>query len=557
MVRNTWILLPFLILGTPVFAKDGGGFNGPDDSTVIIPEAPDWGIPFREVDQATLRCFVPQFEKLAFAITGVTPTALPRSVCSVVSQRQRSPDVPHGLNGLVNWKCILPATATTPEIQIESEFSKLRLGVPDHLKPGGIISSRLQTADEFPEIHFSSQVLHRRLGQEDEVVELARSLEFGTGLDFESEGQAIGFVKLHDYDDVWKRLPEGFALWINGRDFVDCVQSEIQKTPATPVDHGREFPAPQCPELEPWYQERAQGLLNASTVAARSRAKIREWEVRRDLVRGLYAQYEKGQLDMNRFEACLASDPLKSDFLQTLYSEFYEATLARLRAAKSPGIRRFVDLTDRKYRLNHKRPLFRLTGHFDQESSGSLFAGVHRASGSIYMDLAKIPRDQWYIIFIHEMAHKLDQDLAEAVTEYALSLGLMTELEDWARKSTLADLPAEVREDLETWLISGLNRGLWAEFRAWYVTFRLYQEGVTEGLWQPIARFDEVLASKPSESSFAKHLYAFLESRAQMPAAGPYSSPLMREAIESLLTSTRTSEAHAPSLGSLGNLWSE
>jgi hypothetical protein len=279
-----------------------------------------------------------------------------------------------------------------------------------------------------------------------------------------------------------------------------------------------------------------------------------EWQARKEASAQLFRQYMRSDFDFDRIEGCLVGHPHEEDFFQTLFAEFYDQSLARLRESRAPGIQKLMTLIDRQHRLNHQRPLFRLTGHFSQGNPSDRFAGVHRGTGSIYMDLARIPRNEWYVIFIHEMVHHLDGLLIEASRDFALSDGLRFEMEGWVRQGRLSLLPTDIRADLDAWLIDGLHRGLWAEYRAWYITYRLYGQMVEEGLIQRIPRMDAVLDLKPVEERFESFLMRYLEERSLMPTEGVFSSPVITQAISEILERQKVSGSDLP-LGPLQKLF--
>jgi hypothetical protein len=548
-----WVLVfPWIPLSVYPKGGDGGGFNGPDESTWIIPESVDYGVSLAELDGVARGCLAKTYQQVRYTLHGELDSAL-APVCRTSPQAERNSGRSGEFPGYLDVSCASSDMQSFPVTAVATQSNRVRVRHARGSETSNIWM--LEARSGFPFIRYRSlETVSRRTHSGTQAFEQVQGLTFEVDPNFDEQGQAIEISR-----QFAPPIDPETPIRINGRSYSDCVQAEIQKTPFDAPTSVVPLPLELCPELDPWVRELQALPPFATTPGWRSDRLQREWHSRRVVIHRLYEQYEQGAFDLERIEACLTSPDLessKTDFFETLYFEFYERTLARLRHARSSGLRRFVDLTDRTYRDNRRRPLFRLTGHFDQNSPGSPFAGVHRASGSIYMDLSQIPRDEWYVIFIHEMAHKLDAQLAQATRDYSLNLGLLSEFELWAQRPSLSDLPPEVREDLDLWLISGLHRGLWAEYRAWYITFILYQEGVQEGLWKAIPRFETVLAGRPPAVNFALYLYDHLVERAKMPNTGVYSSPIVREAIQQLLGQFRASD-RTPELGSLGRILGE
>jgi len=376
-----------------------------------------------------------------------------------------------------------------------------------------------------------------------------QGLGFALDQEFESSGHDMR-ATYYGGDPV--RSEYDFSM--NAHDFVACVQAKVQKKELVASAPLVSRPATDCPELEAWLRLFETPSATWVSTAARSEFQRMEWQARKEASGQLFRQYMRSDFDFDRIEGCLMDHPHQNDFFQTLFAEFYDQSLAKLRESRSPGIQKLMNQIDRQYRLNHQRPLFRLTGHFSQGNPSDRFAGVHRGTGSIYMDLARIPRSEWYVIFIHEIVHHLDGLLIEASREFAITDGLRFELEGWAQQGRLSQLPMDVRADLDAWLTDGLNRGLWAEYRAWYITYRLYAQMVEEGLIQRIPRMDAVLALKPVEERLESFLLRYLEERSLMSTEGVFSSPMITQAISEILERQKASGSDLP-LGDLQKLF--
>jgi len=188
--------------------------------------------------------------------------------------------------------------------------------------------------------------------------------------------------------------------------------------------------------------------------------------------------------------------------------------------------------------------LYQVTGFFSDPSPDEKKAGFHRGNRSIYMDFERIPPNEWLMIFTHEMAHVLDENLKAASEIYADDKTVKV-LADWAHKVTSSqDLPPEVREKLTRWIKAGLDRGLVAEYRAWHLTFVIYREGLNVQAWRPIAWLDEILAQQRDGESHEQFVYRYLHERFEDPT---HEDPLFQlPLIKSELFETRSAYLKRP-----------
>ncbi|MGK5081784.1 hypothetical protein WDW37_00640 [Bdellovibrionota bacterium FG-1] len=101
-------------------------------------------------------------------------------------------------------------------------------------------------------------------------------------------------------------------------------------------------------------------------------------------------------------------------------------------------------------------------------------------------------------------------------------------------------LNANDAQFLDQWLSAGLDRGLWAEYRAWAATLAIYQDGLKEGLWQQIHWLDDILAECPAGTHFSQCLYGYLDRRSPNPTEGALTAPLLATALQNLRQKQRT-----------------
>lgn len=305
------------------------------------------------------------------------------------------------------------------------------------------------------------------------------------------------------------------------------------------------------PELAEWLGAK-QDLARAGAppLAEIQRLNDQEWKARKEAASRIYLEYFGGSLRFEPIEACLERQSDRGNFMATLQAQFYSASIARLRSASGRSIRAFIGLVDQGSRAG-AIPLFRLTGQeFGRMDPAPWSAGFHRGTGSIYADFNRIPHEQWLLIFVHELLHSLDDTLAQAVQAYGdpATIGRVSRLALQAR--SVNDLGPESREELEAWIRAGLDRGLWAEYRAWVASFAIYREGKADGLWPPIDWAETVLRGRPGGERLERYLYDYLDKRSPDPRDGIFATPLVRDALQRVRREYRT----GPALPPLGNL---
>jgi hypothetical protein len=165
-------------------------------------------------------------------------------------------------------------------------------------------------------------------------------------------------------------------------------------------------------------------------------------------------------------------------------------------------------------------------------------AGVQRATRSFYLNIEKIPANEWLVVFIHEMLHGLDEDLYEA---------LKIQSQEWRWNLYDSKLDSDLAQFL-TWIRATLDLGLWGEYRAWYYTLLIYDEGLSEGLWSSIPWIDSAFG----KGRDALSVYQSLDVGFVDPEDGFFSNEPVRKMLKQVRTEARRSP---PPLGYLSRLF--
>lgn len=262
--------------------------------------------------------------------------------------------------------------------------------------------------------------------------------------------------------------------------------------------------------------------LTGSTIRERSEAQAR-------------AYTEADQLALQIYESYLAGDAvdLKKNCSNSIYRDLLESSLHK--TFKSETLKKLLVSGGNKAEFakkiqNKTISPFRLTGHFREDSPTEKAGGFHRGHGSIFMNFTKIPPSEWEIYFIHEFAHSLDSELLKSITpftnvELIQSFYTATKNNSWSQ---------EQKRQLTSWLLHGLNRGFLAEYRAWTVTFALYQEGLQDGTFNKIQWMEDILSHQGPQESLRSFILRYLSPRFSDPQKGPFSSPQVQAELKKL-----------------------
>jgi hypothetical protein len=304
--------------------------------------------------------------------------------------------------------------------------------------------------------------------------------------------------------------------------------------------------AADCALLEPWYTQGHPISVPATNVERVALSHL-EYELRVRAADSLDATYRAGALDRAALETCLAPLPDRQNFLETFYFSLFKNSLRRLEASPSPSLRAMMALFHAKYGAG--MPIFRVTGSFAEAPDTPLDAGFHRATGSIYMDFARIHPDDWMVIFVHETLHALDDQIWAGMKLYSRAELPKRFVKLSSTYSRLADLTPNDQRDLRAWLVAGMDRGLLAEYRAWTATFAIYREGLAEELWSRREWLEQVLGDRADGETLARFAFRYLDARSLDPSDGIFSNPLIRSALETVRAELRAAAVPPPLFG--------
>lgn len=230
------------------------------------------------------------------------------------------------------------------------------------------------------------------------------------------------------------------------------------------------------------------------------------------------------------FETCLRAAEL-NELLPELSRVFFDNSLRRLANADVPALREMLaalnewGLDDPIHRM---RVVPRISLKQDGESDRR--AGVYRKDGELFMNLGRVNSGEWLFVFSHELYHRLDDkiSLASKIWSDQARKGQISEL--GKVHQDLRTLPSEEAAALTAYVRAGLDLGLLAEFRAWSLGLKVYQQGLEQCLWPKIPWMEKLLAHKGAQQTDAEFLFSYLDKSFVDPAPkGLFALPIVQQ----------------------------
>ena len=227
------------------------------------------------------------------------------------------------------------------------------------------------------------------------------------------------------------------------------------------------------------------------------------------------------------------SDRLQDKLNNNFPSLFLKFAALKLTRSQSEKVRdyaaRIVTILDSGYIMPTKLFLH-LGDHHPSEKP----AGYDRSNHGIFFDLLEIDPAAFNIYLIHEFAHAFDPELSEAINTFnnseltAVIAAMVRSKKQWN------ELSAEDHQNLNRYIIAGLNRGVFAELRAWTTTSILYLELLKYGEQSPVSFLDPILGMNRTltEADLHQIWKNYLFQNFEKPNAGLFASPLLQDALK-------------------------
>lgn len=300
-----------------------------------------------------------------------------------------------------------------------------------------------------------------------------------------------------------------------------------------------------CPFLEP-IQNSNLDFSKLNTVSERSNALIQEAQSRKKVFQSIFQDYSQNKIRIQDVYTCIKKSKNSELLFQSLQAEFFAGTLDSFKNSKSRYMKNLMEIYKNKSGGNQL--LFQMLYKTEEQR-----AEFDRGSRAIFLNLAKLNRDEWRVLFLHELLHYLDEVIWDSMEVYAQTSWVEEFVQVSRQTSDVLKLPQETQTRLLKWIRSGLDRGLFAEYRAWYFTLKIYQQEVALGEWSKVQWVEERLKKITNSFNFEFSLYELLDQNFVLKKEGLFLNPLIQNA-EAYVRLKIRQQQKPPSLGNLSQI---
>lgn len=279
-----------------------------------------------------------------------------------------------------------------------------------------------------------------------------------------------------------------------------------------------------CEEVAAWLALEANPLPAHGPLAVRAALVQERADALRAAAERLFLQYKREGWRKN-FESQCVPSLLQTRFRTILTRTFLELGMRDIERSAGPAGQAFVQAWRDAEARGLAIPFLLLT------EETSLPGAFHRGRKGVFMNLVQTPPANWHVILVHEMAHALDDRMAEA-SEIFSDPERVREVARLARESVSVDgLAPEGREAVLGWLRAGYDRGLLAEVRAWSTTVQVYRDGRRSGGVSRLDWMETILENLDPALELPQALFRYLAPRFRDPDEGIFSLPLVRNGM--------------------------
>ena len=269
-------------------------------------------------------------------------------------------------------------------------------------------------------------------------------------------------------------------------------------------------------------------------------------------VRNLFRSYAAGENPSFSAKDCQIGDPGRKEFDFARGPVFFEESRSVLLETGDSSAFRLVSLMDQRFGIGGAPPV-RFVIESRNQQDPTFNAGVARVSKAFFASLSEIPHLHWKIVFVHEVAHLVDDGLDSAVNVWQNPDLRAKALEDADRLSKAgAGMAQFATPSLDLWLKAGLDRGFLAEYRAWVVTAEIYKSLRTQGLQSELEWMKGLVQLNESFFDSQKRVFRALDGGFVDPSDGIFSNPWVAKRLVDIRQNLRKElESKPPPLGAL------
>lgn len=254
-----------------------------------------------------------------------------------------------------------------------------------------------------------------------------------------------------------------------------------------------------------------------------------EYKAKSEYLRVLALEFLNGNIQKEDLDRDFKNLANYSKIMNQFSIELLLSSIDRLRKSQINEIKEFIKRYDQVYEKN-AIPIFRLSGtEIKRGSPTEEKGGFHRGTSSLFMDITRTSSEEWIFILMHELFHALDADLQQATITFSNKDLMSAVLSISKNKLNFVELNSKEVQLLDKWILAGLDRGLFAEYRDWSFGFSVYEKGKQEGLWGKILFIEQALSFKDKNEDMNSFVYRYLNERVKDSTDEILNRPIIKE----------------------------
>ncbi len=246
----------------------------------------------------------------------------------------------------------------------------------------------------------------------------------------------------------------------------------------------------------------------------------------------------------------ISDDEARGSLQDTISASFFQGSLDFFSASGAEPLKLLSKLVQEEKSKNNliRLELFNKKTKQDNNIDSVLLGAYDRRNNNIIMNLRNLDVNSWFITFIHEAIHSLDEKLkfsSKILSNPKLNDDVITLIYLQSIGDPQVFLPEDA-EQIDLFLDAGLNCGLLAEYRAWLLTLMLYQEGLNKSLWERDIRLEFFLKTLDTSKPFPQQVLHGLNLRFFLPKDGVFSFEYPKKRTQMLINGYLNTQSPPP-----------
>lgn len=236
-------------------------------------------------------------------------------------------------------------------------------------------------------------------------------------------------------------------------------------------------------------------------------------------------------------DECLNKINQTKSFTQLVQSSFLQSSLEYLENNSNSQLKKLLKLVKSKY-SGFNGIIFNIIGkEFNTVQNPTPFkAGFHRGRGSFFMDISRTNPEEWFVILVHELAHVVDEKMFQGVVGFS-NEGPPKKLVAYAQQTDdPMQIPVNDLNEIKDWMEFGMDRNVLAEFRAWAVTYVIYNQETKNNNWKKIDWIEQDLKQKKPDQGYLDYSFQLTTGNVYQESFGVFEWPLAQNILQQLFS---------------------